>query len=360
MFRSPVRFAWLLVVGGVLAACRVDPAPQLHELTIAGALEQRVAWFYGEPRSFSYEGVERTLALPPAPRPPHPWTATGALWVDDEAALVTPLEPSVEAPVALRRIPATSDLQLSTSRETSAIVYFDGAVWFTVGEFDPAGLNVRVVPRQRIGGLRNLGELTVSEADALRRVLEGLGGPLVVTFLAEPEVPRRAVDGVAEARSTAIHVAQGIEVDPNAFVAAPRDVPYEIVAQGQQALGIDTAQYRLIRSQEALRDAWNVAHGAVLTPPPLPSVDFARETILGIFLGPRPTGGYGVAVQGVSVEGSDLFVDLEFRSPGAGAMVTQALTNPWAIVRVPRGGLEAVWFRDVATGALIAVARADP
>jgi hypothetical protein len=201
MFRSPVRFAWLLVVGGVLAACRVDPAPQLHELTIAGALEQRVAWFYGEPRSFLYDGVARTLALPPAPRPPHPWTAVGALWVDGEAALVQPLEAGVTAPVALARIPASSDLQLSTSRETRAVVYYDGNFWFKVGEFDPAGLNVRVVPEQRLGGLRNLGELTLSEADALRRVLEGIGGPLVVAFLADPEVPRRAVDGLAGARA---------------------------------------------------------------------------------------------------------------------------------------------------------------
>jgi hypothetical protein len=353
------RFGWLLLIGGVLSACRVDPAPQMHELTIAGAIEQRITWFYGEPRSFTLAGVARELASPPAPRPPHPWFAIGALWVDGEAAVVEALESGIDAPAILRRIPATSDLQLSTQRETRALLYYDGNFWFTIGEFDPAGLSVRVVPRQRFGGLRNLGELTSSEAEALRQVLERLGGPLVVAFLTDAEVPRRVVDGVAEARATAIHVTQGVEIDPNAFRPAPRDVPFEIVAQGQQALGIDRPEYRLIRSQDALRDAWNAAHGAALAPPPTPSVDFARETILGIFLGTRPTGGYAVAVRGVAVEGTDLFVDLDVRSPAPGAMVTQALTSPWAIVRVPRGRLDAVWFRD-ATGTLIAVARAEP
>jgi hypothetical protein len=134
-------------------------------------------------------------------------------------------------------------------------------------------------------------------------------------------------------------------------------VPFEIVARGQQAAGVDMAAFQLLRTNEELAAAWGRAYGASLQPPPVPAADLERETLLAVFLGSKPTGGYGAEVRGVTLEGGDLFVDLVESAPGPGAMVTQALTSPWLIVRVPRGGVSAVWFRDPSDGRLIAVAR---
>lgn len=353
--------AWsltILMLAALMTGCRTDPAPDVHELTLLGDLEQRVAWFYGEPRLFPLAGSELRLDAPLTGEVTADWFVPTALSVDGAPALIDRPAASVASPVEVRRIPLTTDLQMSTLRFTQAVLYFDGTSWFTLGTFDPPGLNIRVTPRPRLSGLRGASSLTNAEADALQRVLEARGAPMVVSFLAGDDVPRRAIDGVAEARASAVHVNSTIETDAGAFRPAPRDIVFEIVARGQQAVGVDRAEYQLLRNGAELAAAWSVAHASGVTQPPLPSVDFARETVLAVFMGPRSTGGYGLDVGGVTFEGGDLFVDLIEIRPEPGAMVTQALTSPWMVVRIPRGGFSAVWFRNPADGRIFAVARA--
>jgi hypothetical protein len=103
-------------------------------------------------------------------------------------------------------------------------------------------------------------------------------------------------------------------------------------------------------------DGLEPAHGARLQPPPLPGADLERETLLAVFLGQKPTGGYGADVRGVTLEGGDLFIDLVETSPAPGAMVTQALTSPWLLCGCRAAGSPR-WFRDPTDGRLIAVAR---
>ena len=133
---------------------------------------------------------------------------------------------------------------------------------------------------------------------------------------------------------------------------------WETIASGTQATGVDGARYQLITSQDQLIGLWSQVHAAQLQLPPLPQVDFQRETLVAILLGRRSTGGYGVAVRRVSVEGSELYLDTEFTEPAAGAITTQALTSPWTLVRVLRGGFQVAWIRDVADGTLRGAARA--
>ncbi len=356
--RSPVIRAAVPValVAALLAACATDPAPDLHDLTALGALDERVTWIYGSPRTFVLDGVERVLEVPGDAPTLDPWAVPDALWIDGAASLRADATP-VDAPAEVRRIPLTTDLQLRTLRATRALLYFDGASWLELGVFDPAGLDVRVTPRPRLGGLRGLGELTAAEADALRSVLEDLNEPLVVAFLDGDDVPRRAVDGTGEQRATAVHVSVGLATDEAAFRPSPRDVPFEVVARGAQAVGVDRATYRLLRTREELAQAWNQAYGTSLNVPALPSADLARETMVAVFLGPKPTGGYGLDVAAASIEGGDLYVDVRATSPAPGAITTQALTSPWLVLRIPRGDVSAVWFRDAVDGRLLAVAR---
>ncbi|MEJ2668527.1 MAG: protease complex subunit PrcB family protein, partial [Deinococcales bacterium] len=74
--------------------------------------------------------------------------------------------------------------------------------------------------------------------------------------------------------------------------------------------------------------------------------------------GQRPTGGYGVDIRGVSVDNGELYVDVVPRSPAPGAATTQAVTSPWVIIHVLRGGFDVAWIRNPNDGSLIAVARA--
>lgn len=68
-------------------------------------------------------------------------------------------------------------------------------------------------------------------------------------------------------------------------------------------------------------------------------VDWGRELALVADMGEQRTGGYSVRVLRVQVEGGQAVVDLEVRRPGPGSLVTQAITHPACLVRIPRQGL---------------------
>jgi hypothetical protein len=105
---------------------------------------------------------------------------------------------------------------------------------------------------------------------------------------------------------------------------------------------------------------WNRAHGAQLQVPPVPEVDFRRETIVALFMGSRPTGGYGIEVEQVTLTQGGMFLDVRLIEPAPGAITTQALTSPWVMVRVLRGGIGAAWIRQAGTERLLGAATPNP
>jgi hypothetical protein len=65
-----------------------------------------------------------------------------------------------------------------------------------------------------------------------------------------------------------------------------------------------------------------------------PAVDFETETVVFLFGGQRSTGGYSVDVRGVTMEGDTLVIDGSVQGPPPGAITTQALTSPYAVLAV--------------------------
>lgn len=65
-----------------------------------------------------------------------------------------------------------------------------------------------------------------------------------------------------------------------------------------------------------------------------PQVDFATESVVILLAGMRPTGGFSVAPRGVRLDGRTLVVDAAINTPPPDAIVTQALTSPFAAIAV--------------------------
>jgi len=87
---------------------------------------------------------------------------------------------------------------------------------------------------------------------------------------------------------------------------------------------------------------------------PAPSVDFEKESVVFLIMGPRPTGGYAVTPESVTRSGNDLFVKTRIQEPEKGAMTTQAFTAPYAVIAVPMPRARAGrWVRS--DGSLMAV-----
>lgn len=67
---------------------------------------------------------------------------------------------------------------------------------------------------------------------------------------------------------------------------------------------------------------------------PLRGLDFAREHILIVGLGQKPTGGFGLTLANSRISERTLKLSMILRRPPADAMVTQALTTPCAVLAV--------------------------
>ena len=66
----------------------------------------------------------------------------------------------------------------------------------------------------------------------------------------------------------------------------------------------------------------------------LRAIAFEREHLLLVSLGQKTTGGYGLTLQSTAIVDDVLELMVEVRRPAAGAMVTQALTTPCAVIAI--------------------------
>ena len=84
------------------------------------------------------------------------------------------------------------------------------------------------------------------------------------------------------------------------------------------------------------RDAWVTLWRAHAPARPLPEVDFAREMVVAVFLGTRPTAGFGVEIVGVRGEVGALVVQYRETRPSRDALTAQVLTAPYHLAAIPK------------------------
>jgi hypothetical protein len=342
----------------LLAGCQPESPRSASDVFLYGDAPRRLTFFYGGPGELAYEGGTLTLTEAPAndQRRAADVTVRSSLLVDGKPHLSAPLQPLEAAPAVARRIPLTTDMQLTVSQDVGEVVYYDGSSYLTLVPDGTPGVTQRVVPRPRLNGLRGIGQLTNEEADALAASFEGRG-PFVLVELEPSTLPTHAIDGLAEHRRTGLYVQHEITTDEGAYRPAPEQLTWETLASGAQATGVTSARFELISNRQQLVSFWSRVHASQLQPPPVPDVDFSRETLVAIYQGQKASGGYSVQARRVAVEQGELYVDVEFVEPAPGAMTTTALTSPWTLVRVLRAGYPVVWVRDAVDGTLLGVAR---
>jgi len=78
-----------------------------------------------------------------------------------------------------------------------------------------------------------------------------------------------------------------------------------------------------------------------------PPVDFAKEMVVGVFLGSKPTAGYGVTI--VSAQEKDGVLHVEYREsrPRAGSYGAQVITFPYDLVAIPKSAAKDVTFEKI-------------
>ena len=95
---------------------------------------------------------------------------------------------------------------------------------------------------------------------------------------------------------------------------------------------VDEAKQIVVRTDAEWRALWRRHAGDR----PMPPVDFAKETVVGVFMGSRPTAGYDVAITKTLEKDGTLWVFYRERTPARGLMLAQVLTFPFHLVAVPK------------------------
>jgi hypothetical protein len=105
-----------------------------------------------------------------------------------------------------------------------------------------------------------------------------------------------------------------------------------VTVNSDRMSGVDRAQQVVIRTDAEWQRLWrDHAPGR-----PAPAVDFTKQMVLAVFLGSRPSAGYGVQITDVQSAGSDLIVRWLETRPAAGTSSATVMTAPSHLVAVPR------------------------
>ena len=112
---------------------------------------------------------------------------------------------------------------------------------------------------------------------------------------------------------------------------APDAVPFKTLDRGDTG-GVDRPSTVVIRTASQWK---SLSHDLAPNVKPAP-VDFTKSTVIGVFLGTRPTGGFSVQITGIERQGKELIVTWLEKKPGRDDMVTQVLTSPYHLVTIDK------------------------
>ena len=95
---------------------------------------------------------------------------------------------------------------------------------------------------------------------------------------------------------------------------------------------IDAARQVVVRTAADWGALWK-QHAADR---PMPAVDFAKEAVAAVFLGTRPTGGFGIELVGAGEKAGAFVLQYRETKPGADAIAAQIITSPFLLVAMPK------------------------
>ena len=107
--------------------------------------------------------------------------------------------------------------------------------------------------------------------------------------------------------------------------------PLRTVGKGPMS-AIDAPRQVTVRSAAEWAALWK-ENGAGAPPP---AVDFSREMVVGVFLGSRPTSGYGVEIVRTIGNSGALVVEYVETRPSRDVIAAQILTAPYHLVSIPK------------------------
>ena len=138
------------------------------------------------------------------------------------------------------------------------------------------------------------------------------------------------------------------ESTPTTTAANLSSIPIEVLYRDQQC-NISQAKTQWIDSPHAYQTLFEILRktyiGGKEQPPP---VDFSVDKVLLVTMGQKNTGGYAVELANneANVDSGVLTISVQWREPGRGMMVTQVLTSPCMLLKIPEVDFERIEIND--------------
>jgi hypothetical protein len=103
------------------------------------------------------------------------------------------------------------------------------------------------------------------------------------------------------------------------------------VEKGEQS-NIDEARQVVVRTDAEWTKLWQ-QHSPDRQ---RPTVDFAKDMIVGVFMGSRPSAGYNISIVSTFAKDGHVIVQYRESTPRPGTLAAQVLTFPYHFVAIPK------------------------
>jgi hypothetical protein len=130
---------------------------------------------------------------------------------------------------------------------------------------------------------------------------------------------------------------------PVEFVAHQVDQVAQQAIDGTQLSNVQKAREVVVQDAAAFAALWAEHAGKDR---PMPAVDFSKQVVVGIFLGSQPGGCYGIRLDSVTSDKTQVAVNYFRTFPGPAEMCTMIVTSPALLLAVDRTGLPVVFRQD--------------
>lgn len=112
-----------------------------------------------------------------------------------------------------------------------------------------------------------------------------------------------------------------------------KEVKFKVIDEGALAPSEPSRKNYAIYDQSTFSDFWKETHGG--TEKGMPIIDFTKNYIIGVFAGTVASGGYSIAVTGITDNGTMENVAVVINQPGDTCNVVEEQTSPYQFVSVP-------------------------
>ncbi len=121
-----------------------------------------------------------------------------------------------------------------------------------------------------------------------------------------------------------------------------KEIPFETIEKGEYShysenhAGNKSSGYFVLNDKESWEKFYVDLRGSPTIDLAVPPVDFSASTVIAVVMGQKSTGGYSIEITKIVEGGTNLLAYVNETSPGRGALVTEALTQPYHIVKTQK------------------------